>query len=49
VARPREDNAAFPFCSTRCKQVDLGHWLDEKYRMPVDEGATDEATGAEEK
>ncbi len=23
-----------PFCSERCKMVDLGHWLDESYRVP---------------
>jgi endogenous inhibitor of DNA gyrase (YacG/DUF329 family) len=32
---PREHNAAFPFCTARCKQVDLGHWLDERYRVPT--------------
>jgi uncharacterized protein len=34
---PRKDNAAFPFCCSRCKQVDLGKWLDEQYRVPTDE------------
>ncbi|MBT6857121.1 MAG: DNA gyrase inhibitor YacG [Rhodospirillaceae bacterium] len=24
-----------PFCSKRCKQLDLGRWLDESYRVPV--------------
>ena len=24
-----------PFCSTRCKQVDLNRWLTESYRVPV--------------
>ena len=24
---------AFPFCSTRCKLVDLGAWLDGTYRI----------------
>lgn len=24
-----------PFCSERCRMVDLGVWLDEGYRMPV--------------
>jgi hypothetical protein len=24
-----------PFCSTRCKMVDLGNWLDGAYRIPV--------------
>jgi uncharacterized protein len=22
-----------PFCSQRCKLIDLGNWLDEKYRI----------------
>lgn len=23
-----------PFCSERCRMVDLGHWLEESYRIP---------------
>ena len=23
----------YPFCSERCRLVDLGKWLDEKYRI----------------
>jgi endogenous inhibitor of DNA gyrase (YacG/DUF329 family) len=23
-----------PFCSQRCRQVDLGRWLDERYGLP---------------
>ena len=23
-----------PFCSERCKLLDLGNWVDEKYRVP---------------
>jgi uncharacterized protein len=34
LAAPRAQNSAFPFCSPRCKLVDLGKWLDEKYRVP---------------
>jgi len=26
----------FPFCSERCKLVDLGRWLDGKYQIPVE-------------
>lgn len=26
---------AFPFCSDRCKLIDLGRWLDGKYQIPV--------------
>lgn len=25
-----------PFCSERCRQIDLGSWLGESYSMPVD-------------
>ncbi len=31
---PQGENRAFPFCSARCKMIDLGKWLDEKYRVP---------------
>jgi hypothetical protein len=27
----------FPFCSERCKLIDLGRWLDGKYQIPVEE------------
>ncbi|MBM3356208.1 MAG: DNA gyrase inhibitor YacG [Betaproteobacteria bacterium] len=26
-----------PFCSERCKMIDLGAWADERYRVPVAE------------
>jgi endogenous inhibitor of DNA gyrase (YacG/DUF329 family) len=26
---------AFPFCSDRCRLIDLGRWLDGKYQIPV--------------
>ena len=28
----------FPFCSARCRLSDLGRWLGEDYRVPVDTG-----------
>ncbi|MGN6507092.1 MAG: DNA gyrase inhibitor YacG [Tepidisphaeraceae bacterium] len=31
----------FPFCSERCKLVDLGRWLDGKYQIPVEAPAED--------
>ncbi len=34
---PRGD---FPFCTSRCKLIDLGRWLDGAYQIPVD-GAPD--------
>lgn len=33
-----------PFCSQRCKQVDLGAWLSESYRIPAAEQDDDEDT-----
>ena len=29
-----KDNPFRPFCSERCKLIDLGHWVDEDYRVP---------------
>lgn len=23
-----------PFCSQRCRDIDLGHWLTESYKVP---------------
>ncbi|MDA0340063.1 MAG: DNA gyrase inhibitor YacG [Proteobacteria bacterium] len=36
------DQAHRPFCSGRCKTIDLGRWLDGDYRLPS-EDAPDEA------
>ena len=41
-ARPRAENPAAPFCSARCRQSDLGKWLNEDYRVPTQE-APDQA------
>lgn len=32
-ALPRSENPASPFCSQRCRDVDLGKWLGEEYRV----------------
>lgn len=31
-----------PFCSERCKMIDLGHWLSEEYAIPEVKKASDE-------
>lgn len=31
-----------PFCSERCKMVDLGHWFEESYKVPDKEVAQPE-------
>ncbi len=33
----------FPFCSPRCKLIDLGRWLGEDYGVPVEEPPDEEA------
>ena len=30
-----EQNKYRPFCSERCKQIDLGAWAEEKYVIPA--------------
>jgi len=30
-----EANTFRPFCSNRCKQIDLGAWAEEKYTIPA--------------
>jgi endogenous inhibitor of DNA gyrase (YacG/DUF329 family) len=37
-------NGAFPFCSGRCRLLDLGSWFDGQYRVPG-ERAGDGAAG----
>ena len=32
-----DQNRYRPFCSERCKLIDLGDWAMEKYRVPVEE------------
>jgi endogenous inhibitor of DNA gyrase (YacG/DUF329 family) len=36
----------FPFCSDRCKLIDLGRWLDGAYQIPV-EGDQNSSTVAD--
>lgn len=33
-AEPPSRNPSFPFCSDRCRYVDLGRWFGEEYRVP---------------
>lgn len=28
------DSKFRPFCSERCKMIDMGHWLEESYSVP---------------
>jgi endogenous inhibitor of DNA gyrase (YacG/DUF329 family) len=31
----RAASTALPFCSDRCRQIDLGRWLNEEQRVPA--------------
>lgn len=37
------DNPWRPFCSQRCKLIDLGQWATENYRIPETERPVPEA------
>ena len=37
-----ESSAAMPFCCERCRLIDLGRWLDEKQRLPLEPGEEEE-------
>ncbi len=32
---PKSPNRFYPFCSERCKVIDLGRWLGGRYQIPV--------------
>ena len=31
-----EQAQSLPFCSERCRLIDLSRWLDEKYALPIE-------------
>ena len=37
-----ENNPHRPFCSKRCQMIDLGAWVEERYKIPGDEWMPDE-------
>ena len=51
--RQRARNPYFPFCSERCKLIDMGKWLEGKHKIeePLTETASQppEEAGQEEK
>lgn len=42
-----DGNPDRPFCSARCRVVDLGNWADERYRV-AGEPVPDEAPSGDE-
>lgn len=42
------DNPHRPFCSERCRLIDLGAWANEEYQIPESKNASDYSSGNEE-
>jgi endogenous inhibitor of DNA gyrase (YacG/DUF329 family) len=41
------ERSPFPFCTDRCRLIDLGRWLDGDYRLPaLDDGPSSEGDDA---
>jgi hypothetical protein len=40
---PYQGNAYRPFCSERCKLIDLGKWADGTFRVPGESVSLDQA------
>ncbi len=43
-----KENASRPFCSERCRLIDLGAWADETYRIPAPSSSSDSLSSATE-
>ncbi|MDP6469263.1 MAG: DNA gyrase inhibitor YacG [Pirellulaceae bacterium] len=44
-----EESTSMPFCSERCKQIDLGRWLNEDYGMPAEPSEDEHESEAEQR
>lgn len=42
------DYPEYPFCTRRCKLVDLGRWLGEGYKVPADDRGLADPPGDED-
>lgn len=43
-----KESTSMPFCSPRCKQIDLGRWLNEGYGLPAEPSEDELEREAEE-
>lgn len=34
-----DHSPAMPFCSQRCRLIDLGRWVNEEYSLPIEREA----------
>jgi endogenous inhibitor of DNA gyrase (YacG/DUF329 family) len=48
ICRKPAVEASRPFCSERCRKIDLDRWRTEAYRVPVVEADDDTAAAADE-
>ena len=42
-----EQNPSRPFCSERCRLIDLGAWVTEEYRVPAEDSPSTEESEEE--
>jgi uncharacterized protein len=42
------ETPAMPFCSERCRLIDLGRWLNEEQGLPVEPGDDETDNGESE-
>lgn len=47
ICQKPADPAYRPFCSKRCADVDLAHWLRGSYALPEEEVGSDDDDGQE--
>jgi len=40
--KKNERPKSWPFCSKRCKMVDLGKWVNEEYKIPIKQAPNEE-------
>jgi endogenous inhibitor of DNA gyrase (YacG/DUF329 family) len=40
-----EKSTAMPFCSDRCRQIDLRRWLNESYGVPIERRDPEDEAG----
>jgi endogenous inhibitor of DNA gyrase (YacG/DUF329 family) len=45
--KPIEQTPFFPFCSQRCKLIDLGAWLDAEYKIASEPEAEESEEASE--
>ncbi|HET6412036.1 MAG TPA: DNA gyrase inhibitor YacG [Anaeromyxobacter sp.] len=43
-APPRPSNRSYPFCSERCRLIDLSKWLGEEYRIAGEQAGEGEGS-----